>query len=828
MSALLWQFTDESGTERVVDTEQLCKELRDGRVAPTTVVAKAGSPDGAPAFTQPELSAAAIAASRRAKPQPAAPPRPSRAPSAPARLPLRAPLGSSQGALRREEATATAPAHVVSSTAPVAAAPPSPRAAPPARPPQKTLSGLEDLGPPNDRSEPSWKTEELDLAALEEDSPTHDEAPESAPGLEAPAAAQLAGDPFLAAASAATKSERPSAHPAPMHREVDALVPAPGSESLAMRQPTLLGLAHAKGAARRTADRPSKPVDLPSRRPTARGGIHPPPTTGSAPGLRDERSNDEEGRDGADLARAPESTTDPSTSNTLPSVGYEAEEATKLRPTSSAKPSVPPPPPERPRTHEMALDDHVRAAATDPAPRAIEDEDRTHTFAGRPWMGVHGAAAGVVGGGVPLPTATGLSVSLPSVAASTAEVPFELSDLVDPLPSAPPPRVDVLEVPRRSVWIATMLWVAGLVGFFFVGRVTNRGRAPASAAPPPVAASTVAIAPAASAPSSRAHTPRPCWVTRQPVRWSATAARGVPIDLHARPDATLDVGFAASEREAVFLRVAPKVPRPEEVRRETSADEIAKVASVDAAPGYFVAERSERPMIPVDGTAPWLLTLEPKRIGATLNRTTEPATLWELVGEEAITAEQLSQTTAGRLLTARRGTEILVGYIRDDRTPAAPLSYLRRVGEKLGKPRHATNGSQVAVVFASRPEDESAPWQLRLARAEVGAAPTHDEALPLPEGGPGGEAIAPDLIGLSDGRWLAMWTEGAAGQRAIRAQTYDAQFAPIGDPIALSPPAGSFGQATLAALGSAVVVAFLQANEETYELWGATLRCGDE
>jgi hypothetical protein len=702
---------------------------------------------------------------------------------------------------------------------------------PPARPPQKTLSGLEDLGPPDDRSAPGWKTEELDLAAIEEDGPTHDEEPEREAEHDAPAAAPLAGDPFLAAASAATRSERPSAHPAPMHLEPETSVLTRGSELLAVRQPTLLGLAHAKGAARRVTDRPSKPVELPSRRPTARGGVRPPNADEGGLVRDEDQGVHDEGRAGMEQGRSPESATDPSTSNTLPSVGHDADEATKLRTPSSPKPSVPPPPPERPRTHEMAIEDHMRAAATDPAPRSpreLDDEDRTRTYAGRPLTSVHGVSTSVTSGGEALPSATGVSCALPVVGASSAEIPFELSDLSDPLPSSPPPRVDVLEVPRRSVWIATMLWVAGLVGFFFVGRVTNRSRIPAASVSPPGTASAIATEPAASLPASRTQALRPCWVTRQPSRWSSTAARNVPIDLHARADATLDVGFAASEREAVFLRVAPKIPRPEEVRRETSADEIAKVASVDAAPGYFIAERSERPMIPVDGPAPWLLTLEPKRIGATLDRTTEPATLWELVGDDAITAEQLSQTKAGRLLTARRGAEILVGYIRDDRTPAAPLSYLRRPGEKLGKPRHATNGSQMAVVFASRPEDESAPWQLRLARADVGAAPTHDEALPLPEAGPGGEAIAPDLVGLSDGRWLAMWTEGTAGQRAIRAQTYDAQFVPIGDPIALSPPAGSFGQATLAALGSAVVVAFLQANEETYELWGATLRCGDE
>ena len=111
--------------------------------------------------------------------------------------------------------------------------------------------------------------------------------------------------------------------------------------------------------------------------------------------------------------------------------------------------------------------------------------------------------------------------------------------------------------------------------------------------------------------------------------------------------------------------------------------------------------------------------------------------------------------------------------------------------------------------------------------------PVHSQLSPhratqveLPGGGPGGDAIAPDLIGLADGRWLLMWTEGTSGARAIRAQTYDKSFAAIGDPIALSPPAGNFGQAILGVAGAYTTVAFLQAGDEGYEMWGAVLQCG--
>ncbi len=131
------------------------------------------------------------------------------------------------------------------------------------------------------------------------------------------------------------------------------------------------------------------------------------------------------------------------------------------------------------------------------------------------------------------------------------------------------------------------------------------------------------------------------------------------------------------------------------------------------------------------------------------------------------------------------------------------------------------------MVFADKPgEKDDAHWQIRIGRAPIGQVPETTEEVSLPEGGPGGDAIAPDIIGLSDGRWLLMWTEGTSGERSILAQTYDKQFAPLGDPIALSPPAGSFGQAVLGVVGTYTTVAFLQAADEGFEMWGAVLQGG--
>ena len=99
--------------------------------------------------------------------------------------------------------------------------------------------------------------------------------------------------------------------------------------------------------------------------------------------------------------------------------------------------------------------------------------------------------------------------------------------------------------------------------------------------------------------------------------------------------------------------------------------------------------------------------------------------------------------------------------------------------------------------------------------------------IPLPRGGPGGDAFAPDIAGLADGRWLLMWTEGASGSRAVRAQTLTPDFQPLGDPIALSPPAGNFGQGVIGVVGGHAATVFLSKGSSSYELWGAVLQCGD-
>jgi hypothetical protein len=95
-----------------------------------------------------------------------------------------------------------------------------------------------------------------------------------------------------------------------------------------------------------------------------------------------------------------------------------------------------------------------------------------------------------------------------------------------------------------------------------------------------------------------------------------------------------------------------------------------------------------------------------------------------------------------------------------------------------------------------------------------------------PAGGPGGDANYPAITGLPDGRWVLTWTEGSYSSKVVRAQTFSANFAPVGDPIVLSPPSGNYGPSMVGVVGNYVTIVFLQKGRSNNELWGSVLQCG--
>ena len=87
------------------------------------------------------------------------------------------------------------------------------------------------------------------------------------------------------------------------------------------------------------------------------------------------------------------------------------------------------------------------------------------------------------------------------------------------------------------------------------------------------------------------------------------------------------------------------------------------------------------------------------------------------------------------------------------------------------------------------------------------------------------QSISPIAAGLPDGRWLVQWTEGASGNRRVRAQVLGANLEPVSDAMNLSQETVNAGGGALWAAGQTLVSLFLIRNGAGHELWGASLQC---
>jgi hypothetical protein len=162
--------------------------------------------------------------------------------------------------------------------------------------------------------------------------------------------------------------------------------------------------------------------------------------------------------------------------------------------------------------------------------------------------------------------------------------------------------------------------------------------------------------------------------------------------------------------------------------------------------------------------------------------------------------------------------------VREDGSKLTELSEIKENAALVGTPVVGTSGDGVLVAFAAKAKAEE-PWHLELATGKSPDAPLEAHSFTLPPGGPGGEAISPAVEGLGDGRFLLQWTEGSAGNRAVRAQLVTADLVCMGDPVTLSTTDQNAGQGTLWLHANRALALFLVKKDPSHELWGASLRC---
>lgn len=827
MSASEWRYADEQGVERVMATAQLRAALANGKVPPSTLVWREGMKEPAPAFTIAELSSAAIAARRSAFP-----PRPK--PTSSATNPVTA-KASGPSSSRDSVRPGLRPP-----TVPPGARPPAPRA------PMRTLVGLEPeammgslgLGPkPEEASEAQDATAPaippaprlpLDTETTSVDATETPHAPvaEAAPlpqGRHKTLLGGLAPRPAESAASAdASRSVRETQRSQPP--------PPPRRRAAVVSRPPNAEATSAETSAS-TSTRPrqrSVPPPPPRRRPGAPGTkTDDIPAASGLSASAQAGDGREKGPDGRRLT-----TLEIEKTEAISPAGGEATgggEQSRAKESAGAgddgaASSL------RGLTKTLEMETGRRSTAH--ASLTDDDDDApTRQFDKDVLEGQRGSEAEASPSTPPpdsgaRPTqARERDSSMPPGARSAADADGEDSDAASVLAARRAAvRRDAVEVPLTSLVAASAVWIVGLVAFFFAGRMTGHQSAP-RLAPAKSGVGTSYLVYGATRPATPQSTElKPCWVTRQPTRWLPSASRSIPFDMRAGSD-SMELGLAVDEHEALGLVIDPRSGKFEEKLRKRSDKEVVRVMPMGQNEGFLVSEEGGRTILPV-GTSPRLFVVLGKdAIGASDSVDGEPSTIWPLEGDDTTTAESVIQAGSQFHFVMRRGRDVRAGWFGADKLAATPLGTVAGSGGRGGKPKSGYNGKEVAITFADKPDDDT-PWQVRLARAPVGAVPEASEVVKLPEGGPGGDSIAPDIVGFDDGRWLLMWTEGEAGQRAIRAQTFGPGLEPIGDPIALSPPAGNFGQAVLGSVGGYTTVVFLQRGDADYELWGAVLQCG--
>lgn len=370
-----------------------------------------------------------------------------------------------------------------------------------------------------------------------------------------------------------------------------------------------------------------------------------------------------------------------------------------------------------------------------------------------------------------------------------------------------------------------------LIASFFVGRLSSPARSNVVAA---VQAQTgwEAVPLFARAKTMPPAPQRPCLMTRAPARWADEASRKIPFQMQATSKGELAIGYARSINQAAGLAAIPSsgqiVSRYEPAEGE---DDLSRIVPIEAggelrydvtfadAGGIFGATAVASPQPIVVGF----------RDGELVTQTSDgaPHTAWTMPGAarrpDALTA--LHVAAAGIAVAYRHDGQVYFGWLDEAGKALKEAAVVPGSGGKVGKPVLAFQDKELSLVFADKPPDEGSVVEIRWGRALRGEMIQEATPLTLPVGGPGGDAIAPAVAGLTGGRWILMWTEGRSGQRTLRAQTYDRKGEALGEALRVSPATGSFGQGTVGVVGESAAVVFLLASQRRYEVWGTVLQC---
>lgn len=392
---------------------------------------------------------------------------------------------------------------------------------------------------------------------------------------------------------------------------------------------------------------------------------------------------------------------------------------------------------------------------------------------------------------------------------------------------APDDESMALPMRRRTGLFAlvTAACVAAFVGGYALLQVAR----------PSLGTATAAKKPSATASSStRVRPPSPpgCQVVRAAERVAPNVVIGVTPNVATLEQTnSIAVGFADTPTSALGMVLdvsALTVRWPFHERRSSRVESVVPAPSGSSL-SFLVADSDAglgQPR-PVDASADFVLGGSPAGL-ARQRGTAAPDIIWPEPGNLPTTEPRVASVPSrGHAVTLRHGGQngrILFGWLTETGEahlgpwPVATNSWL------LGTPSVAASSSQALVTFALRENGEQA-WSLGIARAESNQPILPAEEFPVPEGGPGGDCIAPTVTAIGEHAWLLVWFEGKAGERQVRAQLLARDLRPLGAPLTLSPPGINAGQGILWSSAEHAVSLFVVGSGASAELWAASLVC---
>lgn len=320
-----------------------------------------------------------------------------------------------------------------------------------------------------------------------------------------------------------------------------------------------------------------------------------------------------------------------------------------------------------------------------------------------------------------------------------------------------------------------------------------------------------------------------CALLHPAARLAASVARGVQPHVSALSDGRVALGFAATPTIARGLLVNAATLDVTAVHEDAGEGSLLAVVPSFAPELRFrnrrVGDALEAPRA-LDGTSDVELGFTSaglvKRVA-----TGEPELLWPGAFQHSTAPRAARATSAGYGLIFRRGGQsgsLWLGWLDRAVRARGRLTELPTGTRFVGTPVAAGNAFGLLIAFAGRAYDNE-PYQLHVARAPYGGAPEPIQHVRTPEASLERGAIAPALASFGPEEWVLQWTEGDAGRYQVRVQRLDAQLAPVGAALVVSPKGASAGQGGLAVQGQRVVSYFVLNVGGKDELWGATLEC---